>query len=82
MRADDFTTMLQQVSQAAPDDYASMLADLALDRVEGDEDFLSRVMSVYQQAMDVYGPAQITYESAVLIMEHTETGGLAASANR
>lgn len=82
MSNNDVTRMLQEISNASSEVSGTMLSNLTDPSTQGDADFVSQVMNVYQQTMSVYGPVQAVYESVLQTTERQDIGSLSSSVNR
>ena len=82
MEAKDVAAILQELSESMPEDTVSILESLAVKIPKAADDFVADVMSIYQATMDIYSPAEAAYRTALLVTEHSPTGGYSTSTNR
>ena len=91
MSSRDFSGMLDDLARAGSQDFASMLAGLqsqglegfdAIEGIDQDQSFAAEVFSVYQETIEIYGPAEEIFESAIHVLYPDETGSLTTTTNR
>jgi hypothetical protein len=91
MSSRDFSVMLEDLARAGSQDFARMLASLQTDATDGfdvvdgidpDQSFAAEAFSVYQETMEIYGPAAEIYESTIQVLHPAEMGSFTTTTNR